>query len=159
MDVYLSDWLKKEDEKNTIILKLLKMEELRYLDRVLEELLESNNYQLTLGELKMRLVPEEKSDDGVKRKLVSVYEVNNITKRAIEYLRSEACVTLDDTLDDPLVTLEYRGIVKLKNKGFFQEVKDNNFKSNLNKLFWIASPIISFIALIVSIWAILEKSC
>jgi hypothetical protein len=121
----------------------------KYLDKVLSILAENFYTYLTIQEIQNLLTPVEIFGEvgDVKFSEDLLLDLRN----ALAYLLSQKLVQINPGNNQEF-TLTFEGYIKIKTKGFQQEINEKSLNQTLQRVAWTVPIIISIIALIVAIF-------
>lgn len=120
----------------------------KYLDKILNILAENFGQNFTVTEL-MNIINSKKNN----REKVDMYLPEQLIeiRTALTFLASENLIRYK-TENNGEVTLLYEGYLKIRTNSFSKEISDKSINKTLQRLAWIVPIIISFAALLVSIY-------
>lgn len=117
----------------------------KYLDKILKVLAENFGSSLTIQELENRINPME--IPGMKMTAHFSPYLLRETTHALEYLQKLNLISKDL---GGAISITFEGYIKIKTKGFAQEIREKSFNQMLQRIAWIVPILISFAALLVA---------
>ena len=121
----------------------------KFLDKILSILAENFYDYLTIQQIQNLLTPREILGDV--GDVIFSEDLLLDLRNALGYLISQKLVQINPGNNQEF-TLTFEGYIKIKTKGFQQEISEKSLNQTLQRIAWILPLIISIIALVVTIF-------
>lgn len=122
----------------------------KYLDKILTVLAENFDSTFTVNELMNKVEPQNLFGEQVDNVIFAPNLLVEL-RTALTFLESKNLIHYNP-LDAGEVRISYEGYLKIRSNSFTQEINEKSINISLQRLAWVLPIIISFAALLVSIY-------